>query len=135
MTIAILSMLLQWIAWSAQMPVAVLGLLSILGAAACVTSCGVVAIAPLAELVTDANHLASCDFSHTVAVGKSGRIGQLQRAMMQMSVNLRTVVSDVRAELDQLEIAVEEIADGNQDFSSRTESQGSSLEQTAASME
>ena len=55
--------------------------------------------------------------------------------MMQMSVNLRTVVSDVRQELEQFSLAVKEISDGNQDLSSRTESQASSLQETAASME
>lgn len=54
---------------------------------------------------------------------------------MQRSVNLRTVVSDVRQEIDQFSVAVWEIADGNQDLSSRTESQASSLEETVASME
>jgi aerotaxis receptor len=52
-----------------------------------------------------------------------------------MSVNLRTVVGDVRQEISQLGMSVQEIADGNQDLSERTESQASSLEETAASME
>ncbi|OYU44722.1 MAG: hypothetical protein CFE44_11385 [Burkholderiales bacterium PBB4] len=94
-----------------------------------------IAGAPLSALVLDANQLAAGDLSHKVAVNGSGLIRQLQQAMMQMSVNLRTVVSDVRQELDQFTIAVQEIADGNQDLSARTESQASSLQQTAASME
>jgi aerotaxis receptor len=64
-----------------------------------------------------------------------GLIGQLQQALAQMSVNLRTVVSDVRDEINQLSLAVQEISDGNADLSSRTESQASSLEETAASMD
>lgn len=52
-----------------------------------------------------------------------------------MSVNLRTVVSDVRQEMENLGVSVQEIAEGNQDLSARTESQSSSLEETAASME
>jgi len=92
-------------------------------------------IRPLHALVDDANHLAAGDLSYTVRMGEDGLAGQLQQALMQLSVNLRTVVSDVRTELDQLSIAVREIAEGNQDLSARTESQASSLEQTAAAME
>jgi aerotaxis receptor len=93
------------------------------------------AIKPLASLVSDANHLAAGDLAHQVKTGTAGQIGQLQQALNQMSVNLRTVVNDVRQEIDQLDIAVGEIADGNQDLSARTESQASSLQETAASME
>jgi aerotaxis receptor len=87
------------------------------------------------SLVSDANHLAAGDLSHAVKTGSRGHVGQLQQALNQMSVNLRTVVSDVRQEMDQLGMSVQEIADGNQDLSERTESQASSLEETAASME
>lgn len=92
-------------------------------------------VRPLHALVNDANHLAAGDLSYAVRTGDDGLAGQLQQALMQLSVNLRTVVSDVRVELDQLSIAVREIAEGNQDLSARTESQASSLEQTAAAME
>jgi aerotaxis receptor len=93
------------------------------------------AIEPMHSLVLDANQLAAGDLSHAVQVGASGQTGQLQRALMQMSLNLRTVVSDVREEIDSLAVSIREIAEGNQDLSERTESQASSLEQTAASME
>lgn len=92
-------------------------------------------VKPLEALVSDANHLAAGDLSHAVKTGSLGQVGQLQQALNQMSVNLRTVVSDVRQEMDQLGMSVQEIADGNQDLSGRTESQASSLEETAASME
>ena len=115
-----------------------LGALALLGcalAALGVWSTWSMTFAPLSGLVLDANHLAAGDLSHKVSVNSTGLIRQLQQAMMQMSVNLRTVVSDVRQELEQFSIAVQEIADGNQDLSSRTESQASSLQETAASME
>ena len=117
--------------------VPVAGLVPMACAAAAITvwSSWSVTIAPLSALVLDANHLAAGDLSHKVTVNSDGLIRQLQQAMMQMSVNLRTVVSDVRQEIDQFSIAVQEIADGNQDLSSRTESQASSLQETAASME
>ncbi len=117
------------------LPFAGLVLLACFAAGLSVWSSWSMTIAPLSALVMDANHLAAGDLSHKVTVNSDGLIRQLQQAMMQMSVNLRTVVSDVRNEIDQFSIAVQEIADGNQDLSSRTESQASSLEETAASME
>jgi aerotaxis receptor len=92
-------------------------------------------VAPLRALVVDANHLAAGDLSHAITTGSDGLVGQLQQALTQMSVNLRTVVSDVREELDRLSHSAKEIADGNQDMSERTESQASNLQQTAASMD
>jgi aerotaxis receptor len=103
--------------------------------AVCVWRSWKLAVAPLYGVVRDANRLASGDLSRPVATGESGLVGDLQQALMQMSVNLRTVVSDVRNELEQLSGSTAEIAAGNQDLSARTESQASSLEQTAASME
>ena len=93
------------------------------------------AITPMNLLVDDANRLAAGDLSQGVSTGSTGTVGRLQKALMQMSVNLRTVVHDVRGELDQLRLAIGEIAAGNNDLSARTESQASSLEETAASME
>jgi aerotaxis receptor len=113
-------------------------LTAVVSAIAVAVACGAtwsLAVKPLQSLVNDANRLASGDLSHQVVTGGGGLVGQLQQGLMQMSVNLRTVVSDVRQEVNYLGNAVQEIADGNQDMSSRTESQASSLEQTAASME
>lgn len=92
-------------------------------------------IRPLSSVLADANQLAAGDLSHKVAVRGSGVFRHLQQALMQMSVNLRTVVTDVRDEIDRLSTSVQEIAAGNHDLSARTESQAASLQETAASME
>lgn len=92
-------------------------------------------IKPLHQLVTDANRMASGDLSNDIEINATGMVGQVQQALKQMSLNLRTVVHDVRAEVINLSIGIQEIASGNQDLSSRTESQASSLQETAASME
>ncbi|MES2582414.1 MAG: methyl-accepting chemotaxis protein [Pseudomonadota bacterium] len=118
-----------------ELPWPVLTLLAVFAGAAAVWSISALTIRPLTSVLLDANQLAAGDLSHTVRVGANGVIGKLQQAMMQMSVNLRTVVGDVRQELDQFSVAVREIAEGNQDLSARTEAQASSLEETAASME
>ncbi|RFO96695.1 chemotaxis protein [Rhodoferax lacus] len=116
-------------------PLALVALAMGCWAAVTVAATWFMAVQPLMQVVDDANHLASGDLAHAVATGAGGFLGQLQQALNQMSVNLRTVVSDVRQEVDALNISVREIADGNEDLSSRTESQASSLQQTAASME
>ncbi len=116
-------------------PIALMALALAAAAAVTVLATQAMAVQPLAALVQDANHLAAGDLAHTVQTGERGLMGQLQQALQQMSVNLRTVVSDVRSEIDALNTSVQEIADGNDDMSARTESQASNLEQTAASME
>lgn len=91
--------------------------------------------APLRAVLLDTRQLAAGDLTHTVAVDATGLPGELQGALAQLSVNLRTVIGDVTSEAENLRTAVAEIAAGNHDLSSRTEAQASSLEETAASME
>jgi aerotaxis receptor len=66
---------------------------------------------------------------------RTDAIGMLLRAINQMSVNQATIISDVKARIDGLHQACQEIAQGNMDLSGRTEQQASNLEETAASME
>ncbi|MEZ5702740.1 MAG: methyl-accepting chemotaxis protein [Burkholderiaceae bacterium] len=90
---------------------------------------------PLRTLLQDALELAAGDLVHQVRVDLPGLPGEVQRALNQLSVNLRTVIGDISTETVNLSNAVNEIALGNQDLSARTEAQASNLEQTAASME
>ena len=91
--------------------------------------------ADLMKVVAQANRIASGDLTGDLTVTARGPIGQLQQALAQMSLTVRTVVRDVRHEVGNLRGGTQEIAMGNQDMSARVESQASSLEQTAASME
>jgi len=93
------------------------------------------AIRPLGELTDEANRLASGDLTSKAASDDRGAVGELRQALMQLSVNLRTVILDTRAGMTGVRTSAREIAAGNQDLSARTESQASSLQQTAASME
>ena len=90
---------------------------------------------PLDRVLEGALYLSAGDLTHTVDVDARGVAGELQQALNQLALNMRTVVADVRAEIVNVSSAVHEISAGNQDLSSRTESQASSLEETAASME
>jgi len=92
-------------------------------------------VAPLGEAITFANRMAAGDLGARLSSQHRGEFGELARALNQLNVNLQAVVSDVRHEVEGVQVASSEIAAGNQDLSARTESQASSLEETAASME
>jgi aerotaxis receptor len=90
---------------------------------------------PLEIILQDTLQLAAGDLVHRVRTDLPGLPGELQRALNQLSVNLRTVIGDISTEAVNLTTAVSEIAMGNQELPTRTESQASNLEQTAASLE
>jgi methyl-accepting chemotaxis protein len=66
---------------------------------------------------------------------RADEIGQVARALDQLTVNLMAVVSDVRREAEAIRTTTEEIARGGDDLSHRTEQQAASLEQTAAALQ
>ena len=92
-------------------------------------------IGPLLQIRDAANRLAAGDLTRSVDVTETGLLGQLQLALAQLAVTVRTVVRDVRHEVANLRGSSQEIASGSIELSGRTESQASSLEQSAASME
>ncbi|MBX9960641.1 MAG: Cache 3/Cache 2 fusion domain-containing protein [Burkholderiaceae bacterium] len=92
-------------------------------------------VAPLGRAVVAAQQLAEGDLTVRVRIDREDEIGTLTHAMNRIGVGLTDVVNRVRQGSDAVSIASAEIAQGNQDLSSRTESQASALEQTAASME
>jgi len=92
-------------------------------------------VRPLGELVTTANRLAAGDLTQTLARTRRDELGELQTALGQLSVNLKSIVRDAREQSQEMVSGTAEIARGNLDLSQRTETQASNLEQTAASME
>ncbi|MBI3349499.1 MAG: PAS domain-containing protein [Burkholderiales bacterium] len=82
-----------------------------------------------------ANRLAAGDLSRNLEPSGSSHGRGLEVSLAQLAVNMRALVSDTRAELDQMNRVSREIAQGNQDLAQRTESQAASLEEAAASME
>jgi aerotaxis receptor len=90
---------------------------------------------PIKALMDTANRMAAGDLTQVIDSDRHDLIGQFTRSLNQLNVNLRSIVRDARTQVDQMLVATREIAEGNQDLSSRTESQASSLQQTAASME
>ena len=92
-------------------------------------------VAPLSQMLRWANRMAAGDLTQKIAASRSDTVGQLQKALAQLNVNLLSIVRDARQESEHMQLSTREIAQGNQDLSERTEAQASNLEQTAASME
>ncbi len=92
-------------------------------------------VAPLAQMVLLANRLAAGDLTQTIRITRKDVVGDLQKALSQLNVNLLSIVRDAREESDKMQISSREIAQGNHDLSARTETQAGNLQQTAASME
>ena len=92
-------------------------------------------VAPLRTLIAGANTMAGGDLTIAFDTKRSDDMGQLQKAIQQMSINLRSVIGDVCMNVASINVATREIASGNMDLSGRTEAQASSLEETASSME
>ncbi|MGM9424755.1 methyl-accepting chemotaxis protein [Hydrogenophaga sp. MI9] len=90
---------------------------------------------PLAQAVDLVKHIADGDLTQTITVTRRDETGDLLGAMQVMQQSLLRVVTDVRQGAEGVATASAQIAQGNQDLSSRTEQQASALEETSASME
>lgn len=113
------------------------------GAAATATGCVALSswllmrqtVKPLRQVVAVANLMAGGDLTRVVPLTGRGEIAQIQLALAQLNVSVRTVVRDVRHEVANLLGGTQEIANGNKDMAARTDAQAGSLEQTASTME
>jgi len=90
---------------------------------------------PLNESVSIAYRVATGDLTSNIERKSKDEIGQLFESLQQMNNSLGEIVGNVRAGTEVIKIASCEIALGNSDLSTRTESQSSSLEKTVSSME
>ena len=92
-------------------------------------------VRPLADAVRVAGRIATGDLSQKIDVWTTNEVGNLFRSLKDMNESLARTVGQVRASSETIGVATREIATGNADLSARTESQASSLEQTASAME
>jgi aerotaxis receptor len=90
---------------------------------------------PMQQVVGAANRVASGALDSRSRVDRPDEVGQVARALDQLTVNLMAVVSDVRREAEGIRTTTDEVAKGGQDLSNRTEQQAASLEQTAAALQ
>jgi methyl-accepting chemotaxis protein len=92
-------------------------------------------VGPLQALGQHVEAIGNGDLSRALRSDRNDEIGAITRAIETMRGSLTKVVSAVRGNAEGVSTASEEIAQGNNDLSARTEQQASALEQTAASME
>ncbi len=92
-------------------------------------------VEPLRRATSAASRMAGGDLTVELGVQRDDDMGRLLAALRQTNINLHSIIADVRGSFEQIDIATNEIANGNMDLSGRTESQASSLQETAASME
>ncbi len=90
---------------------------------------------PLRDAVDVARCVAEGDLMCEVPQYGNSEVGQLMQSLTVMKANLARVVGSVRDGSEGVAAASNEIAQGNQDLSSRTERQAGALEETAAAME
>ena len=90
---------------------------------------------PLAQVIDAANKMANGDLTTSVRVTRVDEIGQLMHAINGIGEGLRSLINEVQQSANMIAYSSQELSDGNVDLSARTESQASSLEQTAASMD
>jgi methyl-accepting chemotaxis protein len=90
---------------------------------------------PLRTAVSIAQTVASGHLTSRIEVRGRDELSELMAALKEMTDSLAKIVSEVRQGTEAITTASHEIASGNLDLSSRTETQASSLEETSASME
>lgn len=91
-------------------------------------------VKPLDNLVANIRTLSGCDLTVTIERTRQDQIGDIQQALNQLTMNVRSIVRDARDRAETMTHATREMAQGNRDLSQRTEVQASSLEETASSM-
>ncbi|WP_265113049.1 methyl-accepting chemotaxis protein [Herbaspirillum sp. alder98] len=90
---------------------------------------------PLNAAIDVAQKVAAGDLTVQVETSSRDETGRLLAALQHMRDGLVSAVGQVRNGSDAISVAAREIATGNADLSSRTESQAAALEETASSMD
>ncbi|MEX0322964.1 MAG: methyl-accepting chemotaxis protein [Puniceicoccaceae bacterium] len=90
---------------------------------------------PLRKAVSVAQTVASGDLTTEIGKTASDETGQLLDALKEMNLSLSQTVSSVNQGADVIAASSMEIADANQNLSSRTMQQATSLDETASTME
>ena len=90
---------------------------------------------PLKDAVEAVGAVASGDLSCTIEVRGKDEVATLLTSLATMQDALRQLVGDVRGSSESITIASNEVAQGSQDLSVRTERSAASLQETASSME
>jgi len=91
--------------------------------------------APLRRILDAAQTVASGEAAASLELNRCDEIGLLARAIHQAGLNLQSLVADVHEQVSGVQLASREIAQANNDLSSRTEQTAFNLQKTTAAME
>lgn len=91
-------------------------------------------LGPINEALTFAKRIASSDLSGAIKVTSHDEFGELLHALNEMNANLAQIVGEVRDSTHVISDAAKDVAAGNADLSSRTESQSGSIRDTSSLM-
>ncbi|MFZ6646846.1 methyl-accepting chemotaxis protein [Undibacterium sp. TJN25] len=92
-------------------------------------------VAPVRRATSALYALVGGDLTSKFEAQGFGDMGQMQRALQQLNVNLKASIGDVRSNVASMALSTGEIAAGNRDLANRTEAQARNLEETAATMQ
>lgn len=92
-------------------------------------------VRPLNEAVRVSHAMRDGDLTQRASVSRMDEVGQLLSSINETAQGLSGVIDVVRGRAQSVALASAEIAQGNQDLSSRTEAQASALQETASAME
>ncbi|HJW54091.1 MAG TPA: MCP four helix bundle domain-containing protein, partial [Burkholderiaceae bacterium] len=90
---------------------------------------------PLQDAARIADAIANGNLTAEIQAKTRDEAGMLLASLKKMQTNLVATINRIKQGTDSITLASREIATGNADLSSRTESQAGSLEETASSME
>ena len=89
----------------------------------------------MAMTIDTLKRIAEGDLSQTIACGDTNEIGQMLSELELMRGSLTNTIHGIRDGVVKIHSNSQEISQGNNDLSSRTEQQAAALQETAASME
>jgi methyl-accepting chemotaxis protein len=90
---------------------------------------------PLRQAVDAVEAIAAGDLSRAIVVEGRDEVAALLTGLNSMRMSLRQLVGDVRDTTSSIQVASNEVAQGSQDLSVRTERSAAGLQETASSME
>ncbi|RRW69296.1 HAMP domain-containing protein [Pantoea dispersa] len=94
-----------------------------------------VLVTRMAETTVSIQRIAQGDLTQRIDAGNENELGLMLKELEAMRLSLISTVSGIREGVGRIYANAQEIANGNNNLSSRTEEQASALQQTAASME
>ena len=132
----LVSLLPGWLGWNGSTALVLQSLAWVLVAALLLARFHWKMTLPLRSLRRLLTSMASGDLTHSEpALPMTHLLGKAMSRLQRLQLNIRAVVGDAREEMDKFGTISTEIAQSAIHLSSRTESQASSLEESAAAME